>query len=267
MKLRKTVIFASCMLALFFASAAKAERMTWMIDGVEREALVFAPPAATTEELPVVFGFHWYTGAMQYDMQVFRFQELWREAIVVYMQGLPTMRRPSPNPTYGWQHEKGEFGDRDLRFFDAVLATLREKYAVDDRRIYGSGFGDGSDFLYLLWEVRAKTFAAFALVAGYVGSTVHLTVPKPVYCAVGKKDRGFQRIMESIKMVRELNGTAPEGEPCGEDCTAYPSSQASNQASSQGAPVVTYIHPQGHVYPLPISAKFVAFFKQHTLGN
>ncbi len=52
----------------------------------------------------------------------------WPEAIVVYMQGLntpgaltdPDGKRP------GWQKTFGDQGDRDLKFFDAVLATLRK---------------------------------------------------------------------------------------------------------------------------------------------
>jgi polyhydroxybutyrate depolymerase len=194
---------------------------------------------------------------MDMDTKIFKFQEYWPEAIVVYPQGLET-RKSAAGP-YGWQHEAGEFGDRDLKFFDAMLATLHEKYRVDDSRIYASGFSDGARHTYYLWSVRPKVFAAFAIVAGQIAAPVKLIVPKPVYYSAGKKDGGFEKIMEAINTVRALNEVAETGEPCGEDCTAYP--------SKKGAPIVTYIHPYGHVYPLPISPKFVEFFKHHTLAD
>ena len=222
MKLRSRtfLVLSLCVALWLIPSAANAQRMTWTIDGVQREALVFPPKNAGTGKVPVVFGFHWHGGTMQQDTRVFRFQEVWPEAIVVYMQGLAT--RASRAGDSGWQHAMGEFDDRDLKFLDAVLASLREKYPIDDRRIYGSGFSDGAGFTYFLWSARADTFAAFAIVAGRMDPSVRLTVPKPVYYSVGKMDRGFQEIMQVVDTVRDLNGTSASGEPCGEDCTLHP---------------------------------------------
>jgi hypothetical protein len=69
MRLCNRLIFVLLLSIAFlsFPSLARAERMTWMIDGVEREALVFAP-ANPTGKLPVVFGFHWGGGTMQQDV-------------------------------------------------------------------------------------------------------------------------------------------------------------------------------------------------------
>src|SRR5437763_3038945 len=54
---------------VFFAVAASAAEplsLTWTIDGVERQALVFPPaPAAAAAKAPVVFGFHGHGGTMQ----------------------------------------------------------------------------------------------------------------------------------------------------------------------------------------------------------
>jgi polyhydroxybutyrate depolymerase len=46
----------------------------------------------------------------------------------------------------GWQQTPGQLGDRDLKFFDTVLGAIREKYPVDDRRIYATGFSNGGFF-------------------------------------------------------------------------------------------------------------------------
>jgi polyhydroxybutyrate depolymerase len=146
-----------------------------------------------------------------------------------------------------------------LKFLDAMLATLHEKYSVDDRRIYAAGFSNGARHSYLLWDVRSNVFAAFLIVAGRISPSVKLTVPKPVFFSVGKEDPGYEEIMKSVNVVRVLNGMSEKGESCGEDCVSYP--------SSKGAPVNMYLHPHGHVYPLAMSPKFVEFFKKHTLAD
>jgi hypothetical protein len=97
------------------------------------------------------------------------------------------------------------------------------------------------------------------MVAGYVGQGVRPTVPTPAYCVVGKKDRGFARITETIKIIREVNATEANGQTCGQQCLTY--------ASRKNAPITTYIHEGGHVYPLPVSSMFVEFFKRHLRVN
>jgi polyhydroxybutyrate depolymerase len=247
---------------LFASCAARAGMaMNWTIDGVEREALIF-PPSKTTEtgNAPVVFAFHWHGGTMQEAAEGARFQELWPEAIVVYMQGLPTQLYVDPSGLRnGWQQEPGQSGDRDLKFFDAVLATVRANFLVNDRRIYATGFSNGGIFTYLLWGARGKIFAAFAPVAGEIFPAVHLSVPRPLLHIAGERDDvvPFAKQQQSIKISRELDGTAEKGEVCGQYCLMY--------SSTKGAPVVTYIHPGGHEYPPGASEMIVKFLKTHTL--
>ena len=243
---------------LFAPLRGRAQRINWTIDGVERQAQVYIPKKDPgPNKIPVVFAFHWHGGTMTQDAQVFHFQNAWPEAIVVYMQGLPT--RTDSQQDYGWQHSAGEFGDRDLKFFDTVLADLKQKFPVDDRRIYASGFSDGAQFTYFLWSARPKIFAAYAIVAGRIMSpTVKITEPRPVYYVVGTQDPGYAQNTAAMDMVKQLNGVSG-GTSCGEMCTKYD--------SPKGAPVMTYIHDHGHVYPIPISSDFVAFFKQHTLDG
>lgn len=107
-------------------------RRDWTIDGVKREALVHAPANAKEKAAPVVFGFHGHGGSMQNAARSFRLHELWPEAIVVYMQGLNTPGRLTDpeGKKPGWQSRVGDQGDRDLKFFDAVLAGLKKGYAL-----------------------------------------------------------------------------------------------------------------------------------------
>jgi polyhydroxybutyrate depolymerase len=46
--------------------------------------------------------------------------------------------------------------------FDAVLATLKIAYKVDEKQIYATGHSNGGGFTYLLWAARWDEFAAIA---------------------------------------------------------------------------------------------------------
>ena len=61
---------------------------TFTVNGVHRQAIVFAP-SKKTDKPPLVFGWHGHRGSMQHGANMFRFQALWPEAVVVYPQGLP----------------------------------------------------------------------------------------------------------------------------------------------------------------------------------
>jgi polyhydroxybutyrate depolymerase len=248
-------------ICLAVAGSLHAQAMNFTIDGVRRQAFILAPANASrsTERLPLLFAFHGHGGNMIQTAAQMRFDKVWPEAIVIYMQGLPTKTGGDPSGNEpGWQQEPGQFADRDLKFFDAVLAAVRKALPVDDKRVYATGFSNGGVFTYLLWGTRAKTFAALAVVAAEKFPGVHLSVPIPFLQIAGEQDENvpFQRQLDSMALAREVDGGSDSGESCGEDCTAY--------RSSRGTPVVTYIVPAGHVYPHYASEAIVEFFKQHS---
>jgi polyhydroxybutyrate depolymerase len=241
--------------------AAGPTTMKWTIDGVERQALVFAPSTSANTakaKAPVVFGFHGHGGNMQGTANMMKFQQVWPQAIVVYPQGLKTASTHDPaGERPGWQHEPGEEGDRDLKLFDAILATLHTKYAVNDDRIYVAGFSNGSGFSFLLWGTRGQVVAAVGICAGILNSGVHLTVPRPVMHIAGSADHtaDFATQQQTMDTERQFNGCNGPGQPCGTGCKRY--------ASTKHAPVVNIIHPGGHVFPPWASGKMVPFFKEH----
>ena len=78
---------------------------------------------------------------------MFRFQELWPEAIVVYMQGLPVVDERDPKgEKMAWQSKPGEVNDRDLKFFDETLKRVKKSYKVDEKRVYATGHSNGGGF-------------------------------------------------------------------------------------------------------------------------
>lgn len=254
------------LISLFISSVASAGEpipMKWTVDGTERLALVFPSSASTSGKVPVIFAFHGHGGNMHFAARGMHFQDAWPEAVVVYMQGLPTPGRlgDEKGSRPGWQHDPGELGDRDLKFFDAVLATLHEKYSVDDRRIYATGFSNGGFFTYLLWAERPNVFAAFAPGAATILPSFHLARALPALHYGGKRDRlvKFADQQRTIDEVRRLDQCAPQAQQCGMFCALYP--------SEIGAPVETFIHPGGHIYPPAVTELIVKFFQQHARNS
>lgn len=241
------------------SAADELKRMEWTIDGASREALVYTPAVAKTTPNPVVFAFHGHSGTMTNAATHFAYHRLWPEAIAVYMQGLntPGILTDPEGKRSGWQGTFGDQNDRDLKFFDAVLATLKKDYKVDERRIYATGHSNGGGFTYLLWAARGDVFAAVApcSAAAKPEFKQHLK-PKPVLHVAGENDPlvRFEWQKRTIDALRNLNG-CDEGKPWGEHCTLYP--------SKSGTPVVTYVHSEGHKLPTDAPAVIVKFFREH----
>ncbi len=242
------------------------DHRTWTVQGVDREGLVHIPDAARTTPTPVVFVFHGHGGTMAGASNSFRMHAHWPEAISVYPQGLNTPGRLTDpeGKRSGWQSQAGAQEDRDLLLFDAVLASLRGEFNVDDRRIYATGHSNGGGFTYLLWRKRGDQLAAVAPSsasgpgAQWSAQLAQLT-PKPVLHLAGEQDplvkyEWQQRTMEQL---RKVNGCDPEGKPWAPQCTQY--------TSANGPPVVTCIHPGNHSFPREAPPLFVKFFQEHAL--
>jgi polyhydroxybutyrate depolymerase len=250
------VLFACCTVR---ADEPLARRQ-WNVDGVTREALIYVPASAKTNPAPVVFAFHGHGGSMQNAGRMFGYHTRWPEAIVVYMQGLNTPGRLSDpeGKKPGWQKDVGDQGDRDLKFFDAVLASLQQDYKVDTKRIYATGHSNGGGFTYLLWAARGEKFAAFApSAAAAVGSLPKLK-PKPALHVAGENDplvkfTWQQQTMDSLRKINQCGDGKPWESEKG--CTIY--------ESKVDAPVVTFIHPGTHQFPRTAPEIIVKFFKQH----
>ncbi|MFO1489220.1 MAG: prolyl oligopeptidase family serine peptidase [Verrucomicrobiota bacterium] len=237
---------------------AAPQDVRFTVDGVQRTALICAPANLRTNPAPVVFVFHGHGGNSRNAQRSFHIETEWPEAVVVYPQGLPTAGQltDAEGKRNGWQAAPGDYGDRDLKFFDAVLARLKQDYAVDSKRIYATGHSNGGGFTYLLWLTRGDVFAAMAPCAA-VGKYAAQLKPKPALHIAGRKDplvkfAWQQRMMEEV---RRLNGCSTTGETWAPDCTLYP--------STNGSQVVTFIHPGAHVVPASAPALIVKFFKQH----
>ena len=259
----KTTPLLILLAALALNTTLAADALThreWTVDGVVREVLLSIPSAAKTKASPVVFGFHGHGGNMSNAARMYHIHTLWPEAIVVYAQGLDTPGRLTDpeGKKPGWQSGPGDQGDRDLKFFDAMLASLQADFKVDAKRIYSTGHSNGGGFTYLLWMTRGDKFAAFAPSAAAALRSRAMLKPKPMLHIAGENDPlvkfAWQR--DTIEAIRKLNQCG-DGEPWEgiKGCTLYP--------SKIDAPIVTFIHPGTHTYATEAPALIVKFFKQH----
>jgi polyhydroxybutyrate depolymerase len=237
---------------------AKPVRKQWQVEGKTREALLYLPSKDSPSRLPVVFGFHGHGGTAPQAARSFQLHQNWPEALVVYMQGIPTPGRLSDpeGKRNGWQHDAGDHGDRDLKFFDAVFASLKKEYSIDEGRVYATGHSNGGAFTYLLWAQRPDVFAAFAP-SGAGSRAIRTLKPKPALHVAGEKDElvkfaGQQRVMQAV---RAINGCEEQATEWGKGCLHY--------ASKKGAPFVSFIYPGGHRFPAEAPPIIVKFFKEH----
>lgn len=240
---------------------AGLERRTWVVDGVTREALVRVPEKIPAAGAPLVFAFHGHGGSMRQASQSFPIHEKWPEAIVVYPQGLPTAGQLTDpkGERAGWQGRAGLEGDRDLKFFDAMLAGLRERHAIDAQRIYATGHSNGGGFTYLLWAERGDVFAALAPSSALLarGGGWQKLKPKPVLHIASPQDElvRFAWQERMLDHVLKLNGCAAlKPDPMG--YTSYP--------SKSGHEVAVYLHAGGHRYPSEAAPDLIVqFFQAH----
>jgi polyhydroxybutyrate depolymerase len=252
-------------------AAAQPTTRQWTIDGVTREAMVYVPDSArtqpSTQPSPVLFFFHGRGGKMQGAAKL-AFEKAWPEAIVVYPQALktPGLVMDLEGKQFAWQSKPAMADDRDLKFFDAMLASIEKDCRVDPDRIYAAGHSNGGQFTLLLWQTRGDKIAAFETGAAALAPVilnpdaddviVAVKTPRPILIIAGQADSDhFDWQQRSIGIIRRINHCA-DGEPWDDDAhrTLYP--------SRDGAPVITYIHPGGHALPPDATAVMVKFFKQ-----
>jgi predicted esterase/type 1 glutamine amidotransferase len=246
------------LLSLLLAADPAPTTLSLKVGELDREALVYAPQNPPATGAPVVFGFHGHGGNARNAARQFAFQTHWPEAVVVYMQGIPTPGRLTDpeGRRNGWQHGPGDQEDRDLKFFDAVLAVIKARHKIDENRVYSTGHSNGGGFTYLLWSQRPDVFAAMAPSAA-AARQIPTLKPKPAMHIAGENDPLVKYAWQvaAMETIKKVNGCAAEGQPWAKQCTLYP--------SVTGTPFVAFIHPGDHKYLAEAPPLIVKFFKEH----
>lgn len=242
------------------AAEPQLERRTYKVGEVERAALVYVPAKAGEQPLPLVFVFHGHGGTMRNAARTFRMHEHWPEALVVYPQGLntpgqltdPEGKRP------GWQKEPGDQADRDLAFFDAMLAQLKEGHRIDPRRIHATGHSNGGGFTYLLWATRGEVFASFAPSAAAANKTLRdaTLTPRPLFHLAGRNDELVKFSWQALTVAAIV-----KAQQCGEPEPWKEHEGCTIRKAKSGAHVVTLVHEGGHRLARDAGARIAEFFR------
>ena len=233
------------------------------VDGIARTA-VLVVPSAVSAPAPLVFVFHGHGGSGAGIEGRVQIEQRWPDAIVVYPDGLvghkgitdPQGVRP------GWQVAPGGEGDRDLAFYDTLLATIRSKLPVDGDRIYVMGHSNGSAFASLLLNQRGDSIAATANLSAQPGPALLATDPvRSMFMSMGETDAivPFDQQQPSIPLAEQKLGVD----------TANPTVDGylRSERGPHNLELATYVHPGGHDVPADVPPLVVAFFRRHTLSG
>jgi len=236
---------------------------TFTVDGVKRTAVVVVP-AAASKPAPLVFVFHGHGGTGANIERRFDVEGLWPSAIVVYPYGLvghagktdPQGGKP------GWQTAVGESGDRDLAFYDVMLASLRAHLSVDTQRVYAMGHSNGSGFVSLLLNQRGAGIAATANLSGQPSARFLASDPtRSMFMAMGVNDPivPYANQKRAIPIAERKLGVDPG--------TATTRGLLRTETCPHNLELDVYIYPGGHTPPAEVPELVVQFFQRHALPD
>ncbi len=230
-------------------AALSSTRSTLTVDGTARSFIVRVPATYDGRTpAPVVFGFHPFGMNGDYMASRVPVSRSWREAIAIYPTGAP---RPGSGGAPAWQNAAGEMGDRDLHFFDAMLAWIRERACVDAQRVFVFGYSNGAGLAYLLACERPSAIAGLAIASGRLGCRP--ATSKRVIISHGSLDTTipYDQAIRAAAEWATVNG-----------CTAPPAPVPNGCAlatSCASAPVTLCTYPGGHEYNSPFTAAATEF--------
>ena len=219
--------------------------------GLRRTFVVRAPAEPDAKgKAPVVIAFHPFGTGANYMVSRAPIGRFWPSALVLYPDGMP---RDSSRPVPSWQNRAGELGDRDLTFFDAMVAWADQHACIDRARVFVMGYSNGAGLAYLLGCERASTIAAVAIQSGRL--SCRPSTAKPVIMNHGLSDGTipYDQAVEASKAWSTANG-----------CSAPPKSGAPGCTQAQscaGAPVTLCTYPGGHEYDTSFTKTAADFLK------
>lgn len=164
-------------LAMGTPPAPRNEPLDLVFEGRSRHALIRIPASYAGNPVPLMVSFHGRhgTGEDQRDLTHFNDVSDTYGFIVAYPDGV----EQSWNALHG-TGEAEALGVNDVGYTRALLNALREKYQIDPKRMYASGFSNGGFFTERIGCELSDQFAAIASVAGPMATAL-----EPI-CAPGR---------------------------------------------------------------------------------
>jgi polyhydroxybutyrate depolymerase len=243
--------------------AAGHQDASFDVGGTTRTAVIVVPGDAS-RPAPLVFAFHGHGGNGTGMERRSNIEGLWPDAIVVYPDGLVGHKgKTDPEGVRtGWQTLPGEDGDRDLAFYDTMLAALRSQLPVDSDRVYVMGHSNGSGFASLLLNQRGDAIAATANLSAQPPARLLASDPaRSMFMAMGTNDTvvPYDTQKRSIPVAEQKL----EVDPNRATVTGF----LRAQPGRGGLELQTYVYPGGHAPPPEVPKLVVDFFRRHTLSG
>jgi poly(3-hydroxybutyrate) depolymerase len=227
------------------AAAAKgAQNLTIQVDGKTRTYVLFVPNGYDAKKpIPLIFAWHSSGASGAESRRYYKLEPVTGDgAIIVYPDGLNGAWDLSANGI-------------DMKFFDALLASISKDYCVDPARVFSTGYSFGGMMSHSLACDRGNKLRAFAPMAGaFFDGTKSCPTPVPAWIAHASNDPtvSFASGEAARDVWLKTNGCGTTTMP------TTPSPCVTYQCTK--APVTWCVHTQGHVWPSFASKGVWAFF-------
>lgn len=200
---------------------------------------------------PVVMAFHPFGMNAQYMQARAPIPRAWPEAIAVYPEG--SGQGGSGGLAPSWQGRAGERDDRDLKFFDAMLAWLDVHACVDRTRVFVLGYSNGAGLTYLLACERADSIAGLAIASGRMSCTPSSAKPAIINHGTLDNTIGYAQATDAAQKWASINR-----------CAAPPKAALGcvEAAGCNAAALTLCSYAGGHEYNPTFTAAAVDFFKR-----
>lgn len=250
-------------------------RQNLEVDGESRFYLLSVPQDLNPDRpAPLVIVLHGGPSSPERVRDASRFHEFGQDRGIVVTY---------PGADQGvWDLDDGEAMDRedidDVEFVDALIDEIGETVSIDPDRVYAVGFSQGGGLAAILGSCRLTDRIA---AVGQVGSLFHPDGPAcpeespvPLVSAVGTSDPTAEGVpdlpfadpprsfSEELEAWVSTNGCSHSG-----DEQALDDGVTRVRHSCEGAPLVYYRFPGGHVWPHePLDANQVIweFLSEHS---
>ena len=170
------IVFSTCIVVIEFWLQKANSSETFVFDGLTRTCYIHIPPSYDgTRPVPLVIVLHGYTGNARgiESLTGFSAKADKEGFIAVYPEGVAQRW----NVGFGML----KFDTDDVGFINELINRLEQKYKIDPKRIYVTGFSNGAMMSYLLGAELSDKIAAIAPVAGSIGSMTYglEQIPEP----------------------------------------------------------------------------------------
>lgn len=256
------------MVLMVFVQAAFTQNGSIQVDGETRTFIAYAP-SGIPDNPALVISMHGLTGSASQQRLMTRFDDIAdrEKFVVVYPDGIDNQ----------WDL----FGTKDVNFILTLVDSMTDRYNIDQKKVYATGFSMGGMMSYKLACSEADKFAAIGPAGGYLlgGGVLGCTPSRamPILHIHGSEDGvvDFNGLASYIDGWIERNG-CPETVQITEP---YPESNANSAVTKeyygpcdQGSEIIVLtVEGMGHAYPgsfgsqdIKASEEFWSFFKNHT---